>query len=298
MKKQVVYIVVTLLFCLTTLFVVNFYTKPLIAQTEAKNVGDNLRAVLDAFEFMPLIPETLWLGFDSTGNQKGIVFKAWPRGYGGVIPLTVGVDNERKIAGIRIGGKTEGFNETDGIGSKVRGNSFTKQFIGKKFTQISLKVDGGDIEAVTGATISSRAVCEGIKKGLQSYDSYLSAKSDDDTRYSIFPDAKIFIPLITDTLWYAVRENETLGLVFAGRTFGYLDTIKYLAGINKNGSIERVIITYSHETEGIGEQIRSSEFLDKFKTGIPDAISGATVSSKALINSIKTNSERFGKYLQ
>ncbi|MGQ9464913.1 MAG: FMN-binding protein [bacterium] len=280
------------------LTMVNIYTAPLIAQTETRTYIDNLKKVINAFEFIPVVPETVYQAFDSTKKLQGIVFKVWSKGYGGVIPITVGVGTDLRITKIYIGGKIEGFKETEGIGSKVRSNTFTDQFIGKDISQISLQEDGGRIDAITGATISSRAVCEGIKKGLRKYASFLSKYEPEDPKYQIFPEAKNFVEIMKDTLWIALAYPETLGIVFSGQTFGYLDTIKYLAGMRKKGLIERIIITYSQETEGIGEQIRNPEFLEKFKTGIPDAISGATISSQALIKSVQLNIEKYKNYLK
>mgnify|MGYP005838778597 CR=1 FL=1 len=297
MRKSLA-ILVCFMVSVVILTIVNIYTAPLIAQTESQKNIDNLKKVMDAFEFIPVIPETVYQAFDSTKKLEGIVFKAWTRGYGGVIPITVGVDTDLRITKIYIGGKIEGFNETEGIGSKVRSHAFTDQFIGKDTSQVSLKEDGGGIDAITGATISSRAVCEGIKKGLKKYALFLTKYEPVDLKYQIFPEAKNFVEIIKDTLWIALADLETLGIVFSGQTFGYLDTIKYLAGMCKKGIIEKIIITYSQETEGIGEQIRNPEFLEKFKTGIPDAISGATISSQALIKSIQLNIEKYKNYLK
>ncbi|MEO0185933.1 MAG: FMN-binding protein, partial [candidate division WOR-3 bacterium] len=163
---------------------------------------------------------------------------------------------------------------------------------------ISLKNEGGEIDAITGATISSKAVCEGIKKGMERYLPILEQGRMKDLKQEIFSNAGYFSEVIKDTLWYAISHSDTLGIVFVGKTFGYLDTIKYIAGLRRDGSIEQVIITYSRETEGIGERIREKQFLEKFKTGIPDAISGATISSSALIKSIQKNINRFRNYLK
>lgn len=271
---------------------------PLIAQTETRKYINNLNAVINAEEFIPIIPDTLFQAFDSAKNLKGIVFKVWSTGYVGVIPITVGVDREGRITKIHIGGKNEGFKETDGLGSKVRETIFTDQFVGRDISQISLKKDGGEIDAITGATISSKAVCEGIKKGVEKYKEYFLQCKPEDPKCQVFSEAKNFIEIIKDTLWYALSYPETLGIVFIGQTFGYLDTIKYLTAIRKNGMIEKIIITYSKETEGIGEKIRNPEFLEKFKTGIPDAISGATISSQALIKSVQENIEKYKNYLK
>ncbi|MEO0160927.1 MAG: FMN-binding protein [candidate division WOR-3 bacterium] len=283
-------------------FIVNteiyFHIRPLIAQTVTNNKQGRFKTLIDGAEFFTIIPDTLWQALDSAKNLKGYIFKVWPKGYVGIIPITVGIDTAQRVSGIYIGGPAEGFKETPGLGSRVREKSFLNQFLGKEISKIALKKDGGEIDAVSGATISSRAVCEGIKKGFEQLQPLLFSSGKSDIRQEIFSGARVFEEIIKDTLWYALSGGETLGLVFTGYTLGYLDTIKYLAGINKNGGIERIIITYSHETDGIGEKIREAEFLNKFKTEIPDAISGATISSMALIESIKQNLERFKEYLK
>ncbi|MEO0094759.1 MAG: FMN-binding protein [candidate division WOR-3 bacterium] len=296
--KQKIYLFISLLLSVLTLTILNEATKPLVAQPEGGNNFSILKKAIDGNEFIPVIPETLWQVYDSAKNIKGFVFKIWTRGYAGVIPITAGFDTTKKITGVYISGADEGFKETKGLGSKVREKSFLNQFIGKNVSQIALKKDGGEIDAITGATISSRAVCEGIKKGLETYTSLLEESKKADRKKEIFPDANRFLEVIKDTLWYAISHPETLGIIFYGQTFGYLDTIKYLAGINKEKCIEKIIIVYSQETEGIGERIREQEFLDKFKTGMPDAISGATISSQALIKSVQDNFERFKEYLK
>lgn len=291
-------VIIVLELSILILAIVNFRTGQLVAQTNEIINRQNLKAVLDAEEFVPVIPETLWQAYDSLKDLKGIVFKVRARGYAGFIPITVGVGIDGKITRIVIGGKDEGFKETQGYGSKVKEQAFTQQFSGKTILMIALKIDGGEIDAITGATISSRAVCNGIKRGLEFYDSYLTGCSPDDPRCAIFANARNFSEIIKDTLWYALSYPETLGVVFVGQTSGYLDIIKYIAGLTKGGTLEKIVITYSHETEGIGEQIRNQEFLDKFRIGIPDVITGATISSGALIKSVQANVERFKVYLK
>ncbi len=296
--NQVSLVFIVFILSVLTLVIFNALTKPLIAQTDNDNKIAILKNVIDGIEFIPVIPETLWQVYDSLKNMKGFVFKTSARGYGGPIPITAGFDTTGKIIGVYIGGTNEGFKETPGLGSKVREKSFLNQFVGKIATQISLRKEGGEIDAVSGATISSRAVCEGVKKGLEMHLSLLDENKITDRKKEIFPAANRFLELIKDTLWLAIAYPETIGVVFYGATFGYLDTIRYFAGINKQKSIEKVIIVYSQETEGIGEKIREQEFLEKFKNGIPDAISGATISSQALIKSVAANFGRFIEYLK
>jgi len=53
--------------------------------------------------------------------------------------------------------------ETPGLGMKLNTPEFSGQFSGKAGASLSVKQDGGDIEAITSATITSRAVCRAIK---------------------------------------------------------------------------------------------------------------------------------------
>ena len=53
-------------------------------------------------------------------------------------------------------------NETPGLGAKLGDAAFANQFGGKDGQSLKVKKDGGEIDAITGATITSRAVCEAI----------------------------------------------------------------------------------------------------------------------------------------
>jgi electron transport complex protein RnfG len=78
------------------------------------------------------------------------------KGYGGDIEIVVGVNMEGVLQGISVGGSD--FNETVGLGARVKEGAFTSQFTGKS---PPLTVNA-DVDAVTGATISSRAVTDGV----------------------------------------------------------------------------------------------------------------------------------------
>ena len=81
-----------------------------------------------------------------------------PSGYGGAIRLMVGLAPDRKVVTYR----PLAANETPGLGAKLGDPEFTKQFGGKAGPSLKVKKDGGEIDAITGATITSRAVCEAI----------------------------------------------------------------------------------------------------------------------------------------
>jgi len=92
------------------------------------------------------------------GEIIGRVLKVNSQGYSSVIKMLVGVNLENKITGIVALDQLE----TPGLGANIEKRDFLDQFIGKGEEQLKVKQDGGEIDAITGATISSRAVTQGI----------------------------------------------------------------------------------------------------------------------------------------
>lgn len=102
---------------------------------------------------------------NSSNEEIGKIFDVKTLGYGGYIYLKVGLDMENKIKKVKI----KEHSETPGLGSKITNDSFLNQFIGKTKEDIYLKKDKSDgkIDAITGATVSSKAIVEGIRKFLE-----------------------------------------------------------------------------------------------------------------------------------
>jgi len=293
-KNMIITLFVVALVCSVVLSFVYSYTAPRITETQKQMMLDGLKEVISAEEFSPVIPDTLWRALDASGEPVGIVFRVFPRGYAGPIPIMIGLDRVGAITGVRIASAAEGMSETPGLGAKITEKSFTEQFIGKCIDAIGLKRDGGEIDAITAATISSRAVCSGIKQGIEQYSDYVNAGID---KRCVLRTAQQFAQVIEDTLWYATRNDETLGIVFIGVTKGFVDRIEFMVGVDMTGTITGVEILYSAETPGYGELIREQEFLAAFKDTMPDAITGATISSQALIDAIEKGITRFKECL-
>lgn len=99
----------------------------------------------------------------SDGSPAGLVVTVTPRGYGGPIELMVGIRQDGMLAAVRVLGQSE----TPGLGSKVAEEDFLRGFRGAKAGErLAVNKDGGRIAAVAGATISSRAVTEGVNVAL------------------------------------------------------------------------------------------------------------------------------------
>lgn len=82
------------------------------------------------------------------------------KGFGGEIRLMVGFLTDGSICRSRVLSHTE----TPGLGSKMTEPAFYRQFEGKHPDRFRLQVkkDGGDVQAITAATISSRAYCDAL----------------------------------------------------------------------------------------------------------------------------------------
>jgi len=96
----------------------------------------------------------------SNGTKAGYAFLAVGTGYGGDIDILVGLENELTIKGITIISSLE----TPGLGSRIAESPFTDTFIGLNIDDVALRQYGGQIDSITGSTISSEAVVEAIRK--------------------------------------------------------------------------------------------------------------------------------------
>ncbi len=95
------------------------------------------------------------------------------QGYGGKISLMVGFDGEASIITYK---KLEA-SETPGLGTKLSSPEFKKQFRGMSTkNEIKVKNDGGTVEAITSATITSRAVCRAINNASATLQKVKAAK--------------------------------------------------------------------------------------------------------------------------
>lgn len=93
------------------------------------------------------------------GAKVGYAFLALGKGYGGDISILVGLENETIIKGISIISQKE----TPGLGVRISENSFMDKFVGLSIDDIALRREGGQIDAITGATISSGAVVDAVR---------------------------------------------------------------------------------------------------------------------------------------
>ncbi len=92
-------------------------------------------------------------------EEAGYAFLAVGKGYGGKINILVGLEDEATLKGITIISQTE----TPGLGDRIAESFFSDRFAGLSLNDVSLRQDGGQIDAITGATISSQAVIDAVR---------------------------------------------------------------------------------------------------------------------------------------
>ncbi len=103
-------------------------------------------------------------------NGAGYVFTTSYKGYGGQVVCMTGISADGEVTGVKL---TEQ-NETPGLGQKALNPSFTDQYLGGipddgEFNVI--KDDpAGEINAIAGATITSRAVTNSVDQAIDIYD--------------------------------------------------------------------------------------------------------------------------------
>ena len=148
---------------------VNSITAPIIEQLNVQKQIDAMAAVVPDAETAEKVdytdPNGVILEVYKTDSAYAIKVAA-PGGFSGAIEMMVGVDDAGNVLGISV----INHGETAGLGAiaadkTTKGDAFRSQFVGLS-GNISVAKDGGQVEAITGATITSRAVCNGINAAL------------------------------------------------------------------------------------------------------------------------------------
>ena len=150
------------------LALVNQITKPIIDKVNAEKTQQAIQIVLPGGYDSEITDYT-----DETGlvskvykGANGYALEVTPAGFDNTITMMVGVDLDGKVLGISVISHTE----SAGLGAvaaadNAAGNAFRDQFIGQSGS-VSVSKDGGNIDAITNATITSRAVCAGVNAAL------------------------------------------------------------------------------------------------------------------------------------
>ena len=151
-------------------------TKEPIAQAKVAAVNNALNQVLPEYEAttsqdievnaLPIKVHTATVADKAVGYAVESISK---NGFGGEVPLMVGFDTEGTILNINVLEQKE----TPGLGTKMadEDNALLRSIKDKKAWEIEFKVkkDGGELDALTAATISSRAYYDAVARAYRAY---------------------------------------------------------------------------------------------------------------------------------
>lgn len=135
----------------------------------AENQGSRNMGVLE--EVLPYggdYREVRYIGSDPSieavyeAPEAGWVFQVSPAdSFSGELTLMVGVNMDGTVSGVAVTAS----GETEGLGLRASEPQFRDQFTGRSGT-VRVEADGGEISAISGATVTSRAVCAGVNSAL------------------------------------------------------------------------------------------------------------------------------------
>lgn len=285
MKKQLpAYLVLLIITLIAGLILGGTYqiTKDPIEQQAILSAENARKAALpeaETFEQLTLEENSGldWLYAGKKGDEiVGYVGQATVQGFGGEVEVIAGMDENLTITGVSVGGSN--FSETAGLGAKAKEPAFTSQFAGK--TAPLRVIKAGDapadntIDAITAATITSGAVNSGVTR-IANYVKGLTAPAQD--------------------------AQPVTGAVFGASAKGYKGPVWVDVTFDAEGKITSLSVGNDKfkETEGVGTQVKEPIFTEQFiGKQAPlalediDAVSGATVSSTAVVNAVNKAYEK------
>lgn len=183
MRDLIKMVVVLTAICAGSALVLSYTNKATEVQREYQLLkyvkGPSILAVLSDYDNDPIKEAVVVdIGKDEEGNPAlKTVFPAKKdgkliavaydtaddKGYGGAIDIMVGMDIAGDFTGIAIMTSSE----SPGYGAEASKPAFTNQFKGMHSKDINLAADGGKIDAVSGATITSKAIVRALKRAVE-----------------------------------------------------------------------------------------------------------------------------------
>ena len=169
------------IFVTAALALTNSVTADKIAEIEQQSKQESMKAVCpEAQTFEEITPDVMYEGKDESGNTVGYAISTATMGYGGQVKVMTGV-NDGKIIGVDVFYNDA---ETPGLGKNTSNASFRDQYKGLTTdSDISVSKDsssGQTVDAVTSATISSRAVTNAVNEALHIYNDHVGGSSSAD----------------------------------------------------------------------------------------------------------------------
>lgn len=151
------------------------FTAPIAAKERVNLKNKAMKEVVaEAQTFEPIAGKNEWYAAKKDGKLIAYVVPAETKGYGGAIKMVAAIAPDGKVMDYKI----LQHNETPGLGDKASEPKFKNQFAGKAADALEVVKVPTDknIQALTGATITSRAVTKGIREAAEEVASYAATQ--------------------------------------------------------------------------------------------------------------------------
>ena len=270
------------------LAVTNEVTKGPIEQQKLASKMAALNTVLPGCEYEQIEYEgisddsaldEIFIGKNADGSIKGYALTANPQGYGGEIPITLGVSEGGYVTQVYVGS----LQETQGLGSRVGDDAFKEQFIAIAADPDTLR---NDVDTIAGATISSSAFVNAVQEMLTYTKGTLGIEPHAGDKDAILAEAAAInggdegedAPVETTTNTYDVT--------------GFAP-FKVDVTVDSNGKIVSVSVPENNETPGFGADLIADQSVfdalagQDIATAQIDVKSGVTLTSNAINDALK-----------
>lgn len=162
----------------------NRVTAPRIAQLDTQKQMQSRRLVLpeaESFEDAEIsvggVTYSYAKGLDALGETVGYVFTTSGNGYGGEVSVMTGRDGDGKVVSIEV---LDCSNETPRLGQNAKAPEFKGGFAGLSgvIEVVKGSPESGQIQAITGATITSKAVADAVNETLEIFNAVTGGETD------------------------------------------------------------------------------------------------------------------------
>lgn len=178
-KNALILFVVTVIAGVLLGFTYEMTVEPIKVQNELQKTAA-FKSIFTEGEFIPLESDltedaliTSIYKVINNNSVDGYIFQVDTKeGYGGLVKLVIGLKSDGSIKAIDV----IKHGETPGLGAKIDEDPFKNQFVDRLSSSLSVvkqtSTSDDEIEAISGATISSKAVVVGVNAALEFYDRY------------------------------------------------------------------------------------------------------------------------------
>ncbi|MDK2784529.1 MAG: H+/Na+-translocating ferredoxin:NAD+ oxidoreductase subunit [Bacillota bacterium] len=242
-------------------------TRPIIAKNDQAKLEAALKELLpqaQRFETTQEGDKTFYQGYQGD-KEVGVVAVFPQKGFGGFMKLMLGVSSDGKITGFRV----LEHSETPGLGARITEAKFQEQFVGKSVSD-PFQV-GKDVQAISGATISSRSVAGGLKLVAGEIEKKFLAKSAAALDIKRVPDGE-----------------------YQGEAEGFEGPIKVTVKV-AGGKIVDIKVAEQHETPEVGGKALpelTKRLVDAQSINV-DNVSGATFTSEGVKAAVQNALSKF-----